>query len=123
MLFLKIFPSGKRVCKRSPYGEGISLSMRPAFSTFKSTLVASLANEGRYFNRKDESHSGPRLLEIPNNYLFLAHPAPGGTFVALCDGAVTGRADITDALAFHNTQERTFRAFGHDKDHMVFRGG
>jgi hypothetical protein len=76
MLFLKIFPSGKRVCKRSPYGEGISLSMRPAFSTFKSTLVASLANEGRYFNRKDERRVNASLLEIPNNYLFFAHFAP-----------------------------------------------
>jgi hypothetical protein len=92
-------------------------SEAPSFPV-KSTLPACLADRKLHFNRKDESRPGYRLLEIPDNYLFLAHSAPRGAFVFLGDGAVAGRSDVADAAAFLHAHQRTIRAFGHDKYHV-----
>jgi hypothetical protein len=114
----KFFLPEKEFAKTFPYGEGLFLSIRSAILPVKPTLPACLADRKIQFNRKDESRSGYLLLEIPDNYLFLAHSAPSGALVFLGDGAVAGRSDVADAAAFLHAHQRTIRAFGHDKYHV-----
>jgi hypothetical protein len=117
MLFLKIFPSGKRVCKGLQYGEGVCLSIKHPIFTTQVNNVQPLADRGRHFNWKDKSLSGWRLLEIPDDYLLFAHFAPCRPHVLGRDGAVPGDGDVAGALAVHHAYERALIAFGHDKNH------
>jgi len=109
----------KSLQRLPPMGKDCFCQSGTASFPVKSALPACLADRGPHFNWKDESRSAGLLLEIPDNYLFLAHSAPGGAVVLFGDGTAAGRADVADASPLFLAHQWALRAFGHDKDHVV----